>query len=115
MALIGYVGMFSPGMVLATGLSALWQHLRRYRGVVSLLRGINAAAVGLIWTAVYRLWEVGYMTQEHSDGISLGARPWWVVVAALAFSSNRWFSVPPAVSIIVGGILGLVYTIILPN
>ena len=115
MALIGYVGMFSPGMVLATGLSAIWQHLRRFRAVTSILRGINAAAVGLIWTAVYRLWEVGYLTQEHSDGISLGTKPWWVVVAALAFSSNRWFAVPPPVAIIAGGVLGVVYSVIVKD
>ncbi|KAI5122332.1 hypothetical protein M0805_002499 [Coniferiporia weirii] len=107
MAFIGFIGIFSPGMVLATGLSALWHSLRRYTSIISLLRGVNAAAVGLVWTAVYRLWEAGYLKPDSAKGTSLGVNPYWVVVGAVAFGGNRWFGLPPPMVIVAGGVFGL--------
>lgn len=73
----------------------------------SLLRGINATAIGLVFTAVYRLWEIGYLVAESGDGKSLGQEPWWVVVATVAYAETAWVKIPPAVAIIFGAILGL--------
>ncbi|KAF2000226.1 chromate ion transporter-like protein [Amniculicola lignicola CBS 123094] len=106
-ALLGFLGMFVPGITLAVGFQSLWAVLRTKPWLVSLLRGINATAVGLVFTAVYRLWEIGYLTPESGSGKSLADDPWWVVVAALSYASTAWFSVPPAIAIIIGGILGL--------
>jgi hypothetical protein len=77
--------------------------------VSSSLRGINASAVGLVWTAVYRLWEAGYLvgSEEGGRGQSLGRDPWWLVVAAVSFCSNEWYVVPAAVSIVIGGVMGI--------
>jgi hypothetical protein len=77
--------------------------------VSSSLRGINASAVGLVWTAVYRLWEAGYLvgSEEGGRGQSLGRDPWWLVVAAVSFCSNEWYGVPAAVSIVIGGVMGI--------
>ncbi|TDL22895.1 chromate transporter [Rickenella mellea] len=109
-AILGFVGIFLPGIALATGFSALWLRLRRFRSVTALLRGVNAGAVGLVWTAVYRLWEAGYLRADNANGESLGLEPWWVVVAAVAFSGNRWFGIPPAFSIGLGGLMGLLWS-----
>lgn len=98
-----------PGITLAVGFQSLWGSLRNKPLVISLLRGINAAAVGLVFTAVYRLWEIGYLTQESSSGKSLGRDPWWVVLTTLTYAGNAWFKVPAPVAIITGGILGLVW------
>ncbi|CAG5178172.1 uncharacterized protein ALTATR162_LOCUS8567 [Alternaria atra] len=106
-ALLGFIGIFFPGIVLAVGVQSIWQVMRTKAWVLSLLRGINATAVGLVFTAVYRLWEIGYLTPESSDGKSLADEPWWVVVAALAYAETAWFGVPPAVAIIIGAVLGL--------
>lgn len=106
-AFIGFMGIFVPGITLAVGFQSLWGTLRDKPLVSSMLRGINAAAVGLVFTAVYRLWEIGYLTQEASSGQSLGRDPWWVVVTTLTYASNAWFRVPPPIAIIGGGILGL--------
>ena len=106
-ALLGFIGIFFPGIVLAVGVQSIWQVMRTKAWVASLLRGINATAVGLVFTAVYRLWEIGYLTPESSDGRSLADEPWWVVVAALAYAETAWFGVPPAVAIIIGAVLGL--------
>jgi hypothetical protein len=67
----------------------------------------NAAAVGLVFTAVYRLWQIGYLTPQVTNGQSLAKEPWWVVIAAVAYAANAWFHVPPAPTIMIGAILGL--------
>ncbi|OAL56718.1 chromate ion transporter-like protein [Pyrenochaeta sp. DS3sAY3a] len=105
--LLSFVAIFTPGLVLAVGVQSIWQVMRTKPWVLSLLRGINAAAVGLVFTAVYRLWEIGYLTPESSDGRSLADEPWWVVVAAVTYAETAWFGIPPAMAIIMGAVLGV--------
>ena len=106
-AVLGFIGIFVPGIVLAAGVQSLWRLLRTKPPIVSALRGINATAVGLVFTAVYRLWEIGNLTPKNSQGQSLALDPWWVVVAALAYAETAWFKVPPAIAIVFGAVLGL--------
>ncbi|KAL2842791.1 chromate transporter-domain-containing protein [Aspergillus pseudodeflectus] len=106
-ALLGAVGIFTPGLSLAVAMQSFWRVLRRKAYVINFLRGVNAAAVGLVFTAVYRLWEIGYLTPRESAGVSLAREPWWVVVAAVTYAEAAWFKVPPAVAIMVGAVLGL--------
>ncbi|KAL4867843.1 hypothetical protein BDV12DRAFT_209558 [Aspergillus spectabilis] len=106
-AFLGLVGIYLPGITLAVSVQSFWSVLRRRKWVVVLLRGVNATAVGLVFTAVYRLWEVGYITPDNNNGQSLAKEPWWVVVAAVAYAGNAWFKVPPAFAIILGAVLGL--------
>ncbi|KAF8165509.1 chromate transporter-domain-containing protein [Crassisporium funariophilum] len=106
-ALLGFLGIFTPGLWLSVGFQSIWRQLRKRKEVASVLRGINAAAVGFVFTAVYRLWEIGYLTPDESKGISLGQEPWWLVVAATTFTVVEWFSVPPPVAILSGGVAGL--------
>ena len=63
--------------------------------------------MGLVFTAVYRLWEIGYLTPEASHGQSLAVEPWRVVVAATTYAESAWFNVPPALAIVFGAVLGL--------
>ncbi|OCK87920.1 chromate ion transporter [Cenococcum geophilum 1.58] len=106
-AFLGYAGIFVPGITLAIGVQSIWRVLRTKSSITSLLRGINATAVGLVFTAVYRLWEIGYLTPIAAQGQSLALEPWWVVVAALTYAESAWFNVPPAAAIIMGAVLGL--------
>ncbi|EAU84640.1 chromate ion transporter [Coprinopsis cinerea okayama7 len=108
-ALLAFVGIFTPGLWLCIGFQSVWRALRAKPIVTSLLRGVNAAAVGLVFTAVYRLWEIGYLAESASTGISLGREPWWLVVAASTFTGVEWFKVPPPVAILTGGIAGLAW------
>jgi len=108
-AVIGYIGIFAPGIILHTGTMGLWKVLRNRRWFTSGLRGINAAAVGLIYTAVYRLWEQGFLGETFSQGSSLGGDPWWIVVTATSFVGGRWFGVSAPVAILLGGVMGMVW------
>ncbi|KAJ5541196.1 chromate transporter-domain-containing protein [Penicillium frequentans] len=106
-AFLGWLGIFVPGLALAVAFQSFWSVLRRKGYAIHFLRGVNATAIGLVFTAVYRLWEIGYLTSQNSAGQSLGKEPWWVVVTTISYAGNAWFKVPPAVSIVVGAILGL--------
>ncbi|KAF8812271.1 hypothetical protein BYT27DRAFT_6412202 [Phlegmacium glaucopus] len=108
-AILGFLGIFTPGLWLSIAFQSLWSRLRKRREVVSILRGVNATAVGFIFTAVYRLWEIGYLTPKNNQGASLGQEPWWLVIAATTFTAVEWFSVPPAVAILIGGAAGLAW------
>lgn len=108
-ACLGFLGIFVPGLALAVGVQAIWGVLRKRVWVVGFLKGVNATAVGLVFTAVYRLWQIGFLNQKASSGESLGDSPWWLAVAALTYCASRWFGSPAAVSIIGGGVLGLVW------
>lgn len=108
-AVAGFVAIYTPGIVIFTGTMGLWKVLRGYRWFTAGLRGVNAAAVGLIYTAVYRLWEQGFLSEKFTSGSSLGLDPWWVVVTATSFVGGMWFNVPPPVAIILGGVMGMVW------
>jgi chromate transport protein ChrA len=107
-AVIGYLGIFVPGLATVHGEMGLWSALRGKRWVRSALRGINAAAVGLIYTAVYRLWQIGFVDVGSESGQSLGNDPWWVVVTATSYVGGRWFALNPPLAIILGAIMGLI-------
>jgi chromate transport protein ChrA len=70
---------------------------------------MSAAAVGLIFTAVYRLWQAGYLKPGHTGNVSLADEPWWLVIATATYSSVEWFNVPIPLAIITGGVAGLAW------
>ncbi|GAB1310542.1 Transporter YwrB [Madurella fahalii] len=107
-ALLGYLGIFLPGLVTVHGTMGLWAALRSKRWVKSALRGVNAAAVGLIYTAVYRLWQIGWIDEGFERGTSLAEDPWWVVVTATSYVGGCWFGVSPPLACVLGAVLGLV-------
>ena len=107
-AFLGFVGIFMPGLILVHGTLGLWQTLRSHRWVKSLLRGINAGAVGLIYTAVYRLWQIGYVDVGFTAGTSLGNDPWWVVITVVSYCGGYWFHLNAPSAIILGAVMGLI-------
>lgn len=108
-AVVGYLGIFLPGIWLHTGTMGVYKSLRRYRWFTSGLRGINCSAIGLIYAAVYRLWQIGYLTVESKDGQSLSSEPWWLVTAATSYVGGMWFGLEAPVAILLGGAMGMVW------
>ncbi|KAK0742244.1 chromate transporter-domain-containing protein [Apiosordaria backusii] len=107
-ALIAWIAIFSPGLILVHGTMGLWSAARNRRWVKSVLRGINAGAVGLIYTAVYRIFMVGYIDQGFQAGRSLGDDPWWVVITATSYVGGRYFKLNAPSAIVLGGLMGLI-------
>jgi chromate transport protein ChrA len=108
-AVLGFLGIFGPGLILVHGTMGIWAHIRSRPWIKSCLRGVNAAAVGLIFSAVYRLWQIGFVDEENTGGSSLGRDPWWVVIAATSYVGVQYFQVPVPVAIVLGGIMGLIW------
>lgn len=108
-AIVAFLGIFIPGLVVQSGFMGLWGLVRKNRALLSALRGINAAAVGLVFTAVYRLWQIGYLSQNNQHGQPLGGSPWWVVVTATSFVGGAWFGLNPPSAVVLGGVMGMVW------
>jgi hypothetical protein len=72
-ALLGYIGIFAPGILLKLALLPLYKDWREYAIAKSALRGLNAAAVGLIYTAVWQLFlgELGSCTTSGKASVDL--------------------------------------------
>ncbi|KAL8409844.1 hypothetical protein RB594_008070 [Gaeumannomyces avenae] len=104
---VAFVAIFSPGMVLVHGTMGVWPSLRSRPLVRSAVRGLNAGAVGLVFTAVYRIWQVGFLDEGFESGRSLGDDPWWVVVAATSYVGGRYFGLAAPLAILIGAVLGL--------
>lgn len=85
---LGFVGIFLPGITLAVAVQSFWRVLRRKKWVVDFLRGVNVTAVGLVFTAIYRLWKIGFLVPEDSRGQTLARDPFGVVVAAVTCSGE---------------------------
>ena len=83
----------------------------------SVLRGLNASATGLVYTAVWQLFLVGYIytpargavVDATSQSGPLTSDPFWGVVAASAFVATQWFKSPPAMTIVAGAVAGLAW------
>jgi chromate transport protein ChrA len=108
-ALIRFLGIFAPGIIIVTGVMGLWKVLRSRRWLLSLLRGVNAGAVGLVFTAVYKLWQIGFVDADNQSGSPLGRDPWWVAITATSFVGGAWFGLSAPFAILLGGVIGMAW------
>ena len=106
-ALIAFIAMYAPGLFIVVGFMGLWRILRQRAWFLAILRGVNAAAVGLVFTAVYKLWQIGYLTPAVQSGSPLGTDPWLVAITGTAFVGGAWFGLSPPVAILLGGTMGM--------
>lgn len=62
-AALGLVGIFLPGLLILLGALPFWDKLRRFPWVHAMLRGVNAAVVGILAAALYQpLWITSIRT-----------------------------------------------------
>lgn len=106
-ALIAFVAIYTPGLLIVVGFTGLWRLLRSRTWFLSILRGVNASAVGLVYAAVYKLWQIGCLTAAMQGGLPLGTDPWLVAITATAFVAVAWFRVNPPLAILLGGVMGM--------
>src|SRR6202007_116886 len=56
-AVLGLVGIFLPGVLILLGTLPFWEAFRKRAGAQAMMRGVNAAVVGLLGAALYNpLW-----------------------------------------------------------
>jgi putative chromate ion transporter len=112
--IIGWAGIFIPGLMLMTGLIPLWRKYRSLKYVDPVLVGINASAVGLIIAAVYILARKAIVVPSN---ISVGSAdqltksPLYTSVAAISYALAGFTLVPAPLAILIGGLVGLFHWI----
>ncbi|KZO98732.1 hypothetical protein CALVIDRAFT_548810 [Calocera viscosa TUFC12733] len=104
-ALLAGLGIFLPGLAIRTGILPFWSLLRRRPSIRAVLRGVAPAAVGLIWSALFRLSQIAVVNGDGSQSITQA--PYYVVVAAASFVVCEWFKWPPFVGVIAGAVAGV--------
>lgn len=95
-----WVGLFSPGIMLIFGILPFWGWFRRLAFVRKMLPGVNAAAVGLIFAAVFRLGLTAYGTSPFPRASNS--------IGIAGFTLVHHLKVPAPLAVIGGGILGII-------
>lgn len=125
-AFLGFVGINAPGIFLKLAVLPLYASWRDKAAVRAVIRGLNATAAGLVFTAVWQLFLVGYIyvpatgrpaatatatTTTTTQAISgpLTADPFWAVVGSGAFVASRYLDAPPWLAVIGGAGAGLAW------
>jgi chromate transporter len=99
-AVLGLIGIFLPGILVLLGTLPFWDALRRKTGAQAMMRGVNAAVVGLLGAALYNpVWTSS--VQGAGD----------FAVALVGFVLLTAWRAPPLVVVIASAISGVVLAI----
>jgi len=95
-ALIAYIGLFGPGVILIFAVVPFWARLRHIFWFKVVLNGINSTAIGLVGAACVILWEAA--VGNSADAIV------FCFSGVLAII----FNFPAPICILAGGVLGAI-------
>ncbi|KAI8581328.1 hypothetical protein K450DRAFT_232528 [Umbelopsis ramanniana AG] len=99
-AILSYIGIFLPGLLLKNAVIPFWQRFRTKAYMRASFRGVNAMATGLVFSAIWILW-----TQVNTGGGNLS---YHLVIASLAFVACEYFKIPAPIVVILGGCMGAI-------
>jgi len=95
-AIVGLSGIFLPGLLLLLGTLPFWDEFRLRPGAQALMRGVNAAVVGLLGAALYTpIW-----TSTIHGAADVG-------IALVGFVLLSAWRAPPLLIVILGALAGL--------
>uniref|UniRef100_A0A7S2YB08 Chromate transporter n=1 Tax=Entomoneis paludosa TaxID=265537 RepID=A0A7S2YB08_9STRA len=95
-ALVGFLGLFGPGVILIFAMVPFWARLRHNAAFKAILKGVNATAIGLVGAACVILWESAIV--DAADAM----------VFAVSLTMAIVFSVQAPICIFVGGVIGAI-------
>jgi chromate transporter len=99
-AVLGLIGIFLPGILILLGALPFWETFRKRAGAQAVMRGINAAVVGLLGAALYNpVWTSSVKTPGDFG------------VALIGFVLLTVWRAPPLLVVIVGALGGVVLAI----
>lgn len=108
-ATLGFLGIYLPGILLKFFILGMWEKMRSKPRLMSALKGVECGAVGLVFTAVFRLWKIGLINEASQSGSPIDNQPWFVLITVASFTASKWFGVIPPVAIVSGGFLGMIW------
>jgi chromate transporter len=95
-AALGLIGIFLPGVLILMGTLPFWETFRKGAGAQAVMRGVNAAVVGLLGAALYNpVWTSSVKTPGDFG------------IALLGFVLLTVWRAPPLVVVIVSAIGGI--------
>jgi chromate transporter len=95
-AVLGLIGIFLPGVLILIGTLPFWDTFRKRAGAQSVMRGVNAAVVGLLGAALYNpVWTSSVKTPGDFG------------IALLGFVLLTVWRAPPLVVVIVSALGGI--------
>ena len=95
-AALGLFGIFLPGMLILVGALPFWDSFRRREDAQAVMRGVNAAVVGLLGAALYNpLWTTSVKTPGDFG------------IALVGFVLLTAWRAPPLVVVIVSALGGI--------
>lgn len=95
-ALVAFVGLFGPGVLLIFAVIPFWARLRHNNVFRAILKGVNAIAIGLVGAACITLWEAAISTAADA------------MVFSVALTMAVVFNVQAPLVILVGGAVGAI-------
>ena len=95
-AVLGLIGIFLPGVLILMGTLPFWETFRNRAGAQSVMRGVNAAVVGLLGAELYNpVWTSSVKTSGDFG------------IALLGFVLLTVWRAPPLVVVIVSALGGI--------
>ncbi len=95
-AMIGLIGIFLPGILILLGTLPFWDSFRQRNGAQAMMRGVNAAVVGLLGAALYNpVWTSSVNT------------PGDFAIALVGFVLLTVWRAPPLLVVVISAIGGI--------
>lgn len=95
-ALMAYLGLFGPGVILIFAMVPFWARLRHYSAFRIVLSGVNSTAIGLVGAACVILWEEAITTRADS------------IVFCVAGTMAVVFNIQAPIVVFTGGVVGAI-------
>jgi len=96
-AVLGLIGIFLPGVLILLGTLPFWDTFRKRDSAQAMMRGVNAAVVGLLGAALYNPVWTSSVNEPGEFGIAL-----------VGFVLLTVWRAPPLVVVVVSAIGGIV-------
>ena len=95
-AVLGLIGIFLPGVLILMGTLPFWETFRKRAGAQAVMRGVNAAVVGLLGAALYNpVWTSSVKTPGDFG------------IALIGFVLLTVWRAPPLVVVIISALGGI--------
>lgn len=95
-ALVAFVGLFGPGVILIFGIVPFWARLRHNQDFKAILKGLNSTAIGFVGAACVILWESAIRTSADA------------MVFSLAITMAVYYGVMAPLVVLAGGVFGAI-------
>jgi len=95
-ALVAWLGLFSPGIILIFAVVPFWATLRHNKIFRAVLKGLNATAIGFVGAACVTLWESAIETAADA------------MVFSIALTMAVYFGVQAPICVIAGWAVGAI-------